>query len=194
MAFSVSLWAHFSWNRSYCDSCPLPVRITSPGTRSSSRADSSPRQRLFLRSLQCYCIDYLGGCGCVFALFSVNKGERSSFVQDFFFPGAFSPPVYFLWFLQWFRMFTKLRVTFSSRCWSILVLDLLVRGVHTSSLRKAKAWLHCCTLISVYSGRNSERRRLGKEERGPRGAENKSTRIIKKKKKRSKTYRQQLLA
>ncbi|CAG03611.1 unnamed protein product [Tetraodon nigroviridis] len=48
----------------------------------------------------------------------------------------------------------------------VLVLDLLVRGMHTSSLRKAEAWRHRCTLNSCQNTQRSERRRLGKEERG----------------------------
>lgn len=91
LAFSVFLWAHFFWNLSYCDSCPLPLRITSPGNCSSSRAHSSLRPTPFPRGLQSYCIDYLGGCGCVFAFFSVNTGERSSFVPDFSSPAIFFP-------------------------------------------------------------------------------------------------------
>lgn len=39
MVFSVFLWDLFCWSLLYCDSCPLTVRITSPGTRSSSRAE-----------------------------------------------------------------------------------------------------------------------------------------------------------
>lgn len=46
-SFFVFLWNLFffflCWTRLYCDSCPHPVRITSPGTHSSSRAQRSCR-------------------------------------------------------------------------------------------------------------------------------------------------------
>lgn len=90
LAFSVFLWAHFFWNLPYCHSCPLPVRITSPGTRSSSRAHSSPRPTPFPpRSLQCFCIDYLGDCGCVFCpSFPSNPTPPSCLC------GLCSPPIF----------------------------------------------------------------------------------------------------
>lgn len=89
LTFSAFLWAHFFWKLSYCDSCPLPVRITSPGNGSSSRAHRSPRPtpspleppmllyRLFRRLLVQVCL-----------FFRVNTGERSYFLPDFSSPAV----------------------------------------------------------------------------------------------------------
>lgn len=89
LAFSAFLWAHFVWKLSYCDSCPLPVRITSPGNGSSSRAHRSPwptpspleppmlLYRLFRRLLVQVCHFFRG-----------KTGERSYFLPDFSSPAV----------------------------------------------------------------------------------------------------------
>lgn len=171
LAFSAFLWAHFFWKLSYCDSCPLPVRITSPGNGSSSRAHRSPGPtpspleppmllyRLFRRLLVQVC-----------HFFPCKYRREIIFTTRFLFPSSSCfPPVFFLWFLQSFRIFSKLRDTFFSLSmyWSILVQE----PVQPSPLRKADAWRHCCALNSCQNTQRSESRRLGKEERGARGAD-----------------------
>lgn len=114
LAFSAFLWAHFFWKLSYCDSCPLPVRITSPGNGSSSRAHRSPGPtpfpleppmllyRLFRRLLVQVCHFFL----CKY------RREIIFTTRSLFPSSSCFPPVFFLWFLQSFRIFSKLRDTF----------------------------------------------------------------------------------
>lgn len=53
-------------------------------------------------------------------------------------------------------------VHWSRTCWS---------GGHASPLRKAGAWRHCSTLIACQNTHRSEKRQVGKDEKGPRGAQ-----------------------
>lgn len=61
LVFSVFLWDLFSCSLLYCDSCSLPVRITSPGTHSSSRAHRVCRPTPFPLDGRTLCISIISG-------------------------------------------------------------------------------------------------------------------------------------
>lgn len=100
LAFSVFLWANFSWNRSYCDSCPLPVGITSPGTRSSSRADSSPRPTPFPPEPTVLVYGLFRRPWVPVCLLQCKYRREVIFCTRYPFPSNIFSPVFFLWFLQ----------------------------------------------------------------------------------------------
>lgn len=96
--------------------------------------------------------------------------EKLSFVPDTSFPlrfCTFFPPssVFSLRSLQFLRVSWNPGNAASSQCWCALVQDPLVWG-HASALRKAGAWRDHSTLIACQNTHRSEKRRLGKEEKG----------------------------